>query len=162
MRERTELRGGLAVERGLVAVVAAAVVLLPSVARAAAPATVAWTKAWAERQLRINFDATTVACLPLGTATRANGSSAFKNFVCVLVLADGTRLTIHLKPRTRTAWTTVSMNRLGPSPKTKNGGGGGGPPPPGNGNGAPPPKDNAQAAPPLQDDGHGQGKGKNG
>lgn len=161
MRERTELRGGLAVERGLVAAVAAAVVLLPSVSRAAAPATVAWTKAWAERQLRLHFDATTVACLPLGTATRANGSSAFKNFVCGLVLADGTRLTIHLKPRTRTAWTTVSMNRLGPSPKTKNGGGGG-PPPKDNGNGGPPPKDAGQAAPPAPDDGHGQGKGKSG
>jgi hypothetical protein len=122
----------------------AAVALFPSGSRAASPASVAWTRTWTERQLRLHFDATTVACLPLGAAARANGSSAYREFVCGLVLADGTRLTIHLKPRTRTAWTTVSMKRLGPIPDKK--GSGGGPPP-------------GQAA---QDDGHGQGKGRNG
>jgi len=136
------------VERGLVAAIAAAVVLLPSVSSAAAPPSVAWTKAWAERQLRIHFDATTVACLPLGTATRANRSSTFKEFVCGLVLGDGTRLTIRIEPRTRTAWTTVGMKRLGPSPKPKADGGGVTPPAQDNGHG--------------QDSGHEQGKAKNG
>jgi hypothetical protein len=144
MREITELRGALALGRGLVAAGAAAVMLFPSGSRAAAPASVAWTKTWAERQLRIHFDATTVACLPLGTATHAKGSSAFKEFVCGLVLSDGTRVTIHLRPRTRTAWTTVSMKRLPPSPDKKGRGGGGAPP--------------GQT---VQDDQHAQGKGKN-
>jgi hypothetical protein len=143
MRERTELRGGLAVGRGLVAAGAAAVALFPSGSRAAAPPSVAWTKTWAERQLRLHFDATTVACLPLGTATHANGSSSFKEFVCGLVLPDGTRMTIHLRPRSRTAWTTVSVKRLPPSPVKK-----------GSGAGAPPGQT-------VQDDQHGHGKGKN-
>jgi hypothetical protein len=129
MRERMELRGGLAVGRALVAAGAAAVMLSSPGARAAAPPPVAWTKTWAERQLRLHFDATTVACLPLGSATHANGSNSFKEFVCGLVLADGTRLSIHLKPRSRTTWTTLSMKRLGPSPETKHGGGGGSPAP---------------------------------
>jgi hypothetical protein len=50
-------------------------------------------------------------------------------------------VTIHLKPRSRTAWTTLSMKRLGPSPERKNGGGGGGAP--------------------AQDAAHGQGRAKN-
>ena len=148
MRVQTELRGGLAVGRGLVAAGAAAVVLFPLGSQAAAPSAVAWTKTWAERQLRIHFEATTVACLPLGSATRTNGPSAFKDFVCGLVLADGTRLTIHLRPRTRTAWSTVSVKRLPPKP-TPDGKGGGN-----DGGGTPP----GQTVP---DDGHGQGKGKN-
>ena len=154
MTERTELRGGLAFGRGLAAASAAAMLLVPSVSRAqpraAAPSSAGWTKAWAERQLRIHFDATTVACLPLGGATRAAGASTFKEFVCGLVLVDGTRLTLHLKPRTRTAWTTVSLKRLGPSPEKKNGGGGGGPPAPAQG---------AQGQP-EQSNGRGQAKGK--
>jgi len=154
MREQTELRGGLAVRRGLVAASAAVAVLLPPGSPAAARPAVTWTKAWAEHQLRLYFDATTVACLPLGSATRTSGSSSFKEFVCGLVLADGTRVTIHLKPKTRTGWTTVNIKRLPPSPDQKQGGGGngrGG----GNGNGAGGP-------PPGQDTAHGQGKGKDG
>src|SRR5689334_9954868 len=119
MRERTELRGGLAGRRGLVAASAALVGLLAPGSPAAAQSTIAWTKTWAERELRLHFDATTVACLPLGSATRANGSSAFKEFVCGLVLADGSRLTIHLKPLTRTTWKTLSLTRLGPTPEKK-------------------------------------------
>jgi uncharacterized membrane protein YgcG len=137
---------------------AAAVVLLPPASGAAARPFVGWTKTWAEDRLRLHFDATTVACLPLGAATRANGTSSFKEFVCGLVLADGARLTIHLRPRSRTTWTTVSMKVLGPNPgKKKNvgrGSGGGG----GNagGGGA-----NAGGGPPVHDTVHGHGNGKN-
>jgi hypothetical protein len=113
MKTTRELRGALG--RGLAAAGVVAAALQPAPARAAAPATAAWTKTWAEQQLRSHYDATTVACLPLGAARRANGSTTFSEFVCGLVLADGTRLSIHLKPRSRTAWTTVSLKRLGPS-----------------------------------------------
>jgi hypothetical protein len=139
------------VRRGLVAASAAVVVLLPFGSPAAARPAVTWSKAWAEHQLRVYFDATTVACLPLGSATRTSGSSSFKEFVCGLVLADGTRVTIHLKPKTRTTWTTLSMKRLPPSPEQKKGGGG-------NGNGA---ATTGGGSPPGQDNAHGQGNGKN-
>jgi len=155
MREPTKLRGGLAARRGLVAASAAVVVLLPFGSPAAARPAVTWTKAWAEHQLRLSFGATTVACLPLGSATRTNGASSFKEFVCGLVLADGTRVTIHLKPKTRTTYTTLNMKRLPPSPGQTSGGGngnGGNGAGSGNGNGG---------APPGQDNTHGQGKGKN-
>jgi hypothetical protein len=139
----------------LVAVSAAAVVLLPAAAGAAARPTVGWTKTWAEDRLRLRFDATTVACLPLGAATRANGTSSFKEFVCGLVLADGARLTIHLRPTSRTTWTTVSLKRLAPTPdkkkNTDDGGGARG------GGGA---AKVAAAGPPVQDTVHGNGKGK--
>jgi len=156
MGERTELRGGLAVRRGLVAASAAVVVLLPPGSPAAARPAVTWTRAWAEHRLRLYFDATTVACLPLGSGTRTSGASSFKDFVCGLVLADGTRVTIHLKPRTRTTWTTVSMKRVPPSPEQEKGAGGNGGG--GNGNGA---ANAGGGAPPGQDTTHGQGKGKN-
>jgi hypothetical protein len=151
MEKQTELRGALGLRRVLVAVSAAAVVLLPPASGAAAGPTVSWTKTWAEDRLRLHFDATTVACLPLGAARRASGTSSFREFVCGLVLADGSRLTIHLKPRSRTAWTTVSLKRLGPSPgKKKTGEGGGG------GSG-----DAAGGGPPAHDTLHGNGNGKN-
>src|SRR5262249_21997465 len=150
MREWTELRGGLAVRRGLVAASAAVAMLLPPGSHAAARPSVTWTKPWAEHQLRLYFEATTVACLPLGSSMRANGSSSFKEFVCGLVLADGSRLTIHLRPKTRTTWTTVSMKRLEPSPDEKSGGangggsgGGGSGHSGGGGNGADPPGQDA-------------------
>jgi uncharacterized membrane protein YgcG len=158
MGERTKLRGGLAVRRGLVAASAAVVVLLPLGSPAAARPAVAWTKTWAEHQLRVYFDATTVACLPLGSATRTSGGSSFKDFVCGLVLTDGTRVTIHLKPKTRTTWTTVSMKRLPPTPVQQKDGGGNGSG--GNGNGGA--NASGGGSPPGQDNTHGQGKGKNG
>src|SRR5262249_62168288 len=101
MREWTELRGGLAVRRGLVAASAAVAVLLPPGSPAAARPAVTWTKPWAEHQLRLYFEATTVACLPLGSSPRGNGSSSFKEFVCGLVLAHRSPPTIHLNPKTR-------------------------------------------------------------
>jgi hypothetical protein len=151
MEEETELRGALGLRRLLVAVSAAAVMLLPPASGAAARPTVGWTKTWAEDRLRLHYDATTVACLPLGAAKRANGTSSFKEFVCGLVLADGSRLTIHLRPRSRTAWTTVSLKLLGPSPdkkKSREGGGGGS-------------GDAAGGGQPAQDTVHGHGTGKN-
>jgi hypothetical protein len=84
----------------------------------AAPGTrqMAWTKAWAEHELRLRFDATTVACLPLGPAVVVNGARQFKEFVCGLVLVDGSRYSIRLHPVTRTAWSIESMKRLGGNP----------------------------------------------
>ena len=90
---------------------------------AAAPVGSAWSKAWAEHQLRKHFHADSVVCLPLGPAVPQNGSRAFKEFVCVLVISDGSRYTIHLKPRSRSAWTTLSIEHGGGSVR------GGGPKP---------------------------------
>src|SRR5262249_45712167 len=112
--------------------------------------TVSWTKTWAENRLRLHYDATTVACLPLGAATRTGGTSSFKEFVCGLVLADGSRLTIYLKPRSRTAWTTVSLKRLGPGPRQRKNGAG-----VGRGSG-----DAAGDGQPAHDTGLGHGNGK--
>ena len=131
--------------------------LLPFGSPAAARPAVTWTKAWAEHQLRLYFDATTVACLPLGSTSRTSGASSFKEFVCGLVLADGTRVTIHLKPKTRTTWTTVSMKRLPPGPEQQKGGGGNA----GGGSGNDGSNANANSSPPGQDSTHGQGKGAN-
>ena len=153
MGEWTQLRGGLAVRRGLVTASAAVAVLLPPGSPAAARPPVTWTKAWAERQLGLYYDATTVACLPLGSAPHTSGPGSFKEFVCGLVLADGTRVTIHLKPKTRTAWTTLNMKRFPPGQAKTNGGG--------NGNGSGSGNADSGAPPPGQDNTHGQGKGKN-
>ena len=106
MRHNARLRKALAWKRGRsAAAVAAALLFVVGPAAAAAPP--AWTKAWSEQQLREHFAAVRAVCLPLGPATRQNGANAFKEFVCELVLRDGSHYTIHLKPRTRTTWTTV-------------------------------------------------------
>jgi hypothetical protein len=85
---------------------------------AAAPGTrqTAWTKTWAERELQLHFDATTVVCLPLGRAVVVDGSRQYTQFVCGVVLVDGTRYSIRLHPISRTTWTIEGMNRLGGSP----------------------------------------------
>jgi hypothetical protein len=128
--------------------VAAAALQPAPAAHAVAPASAAWTKTWAEQQLRSHFEATTVACLPLGAATRANGSNAFREFVCGLVLADGSRVSIHLKPRSRTAWTTVSLKRLGPGKGKQSG------QPPANADG----QGSGQSSGKSDSSGQGQGK----
>ena len=118
MRHKADLRGRLASGRGLGAAVVAALGAFAPVALAESetPPGPAWTLAWAELQVRSQFEATSVACVPFGRAVKVNGTSAFREFLCGLVLTDGTRVTIRLKPRSRTAWKTLSQDRVDPSP----------------------------------------------
>jgi len=111
------LRKVLASKRGLAAALVSAGVLAVGVspAQAGRPA---WSKAWAEQLLRKSFAAVSAVCLPLGPAVRQKGENAFREFVCVVVTADGSRYTVHLKPRSHTAWTTIGItNRDGPAPE---------------------------------------------
>ena len=108
------LRKALVTKRAHTAAAAGAVVLALTASQSAGAARPAWSKAWAEQQLRKHFDADSAVCLPIGRATRRKHEPAtFKEFVCVLVTRDGTRYTIHLRPRSRTAWTTLSSERRG-------------------------------------------------
>jgi hypothetical protein len=118
MRRWRILQTQLAGERALAAAAISTMLLCPASPGAAAPGTrqIAWTKAWAEHELRLHFDATTVACLPLGRAVVVNGTRQYKEFVCGLVLVDGSRYSIRLHPVSRTAWTIESMKRLGGNP----------------------------------------------
>ena len=106
------LRNALARRRALrAALVAAAVLFCP--ASSAAASGPAWSKAWAERVLRVHFDAAAVVCLPLGPATRQGGANAFREFVCSVLGQDGSHTTVHLRPRSRTTWTTLGGKPVG-------------------------------------------------
>jgi hypothetical protein len=110
------LRKVLVTRRGYAAAAAAAAALALTGSQAAGSVGPSWSKNWAEQQLRKHFDSGDAVCLPIGRATREHGRATFKEFVCVLVTRDGTRYTIHLRPRTHTAWTTLSIKRHTPSP----------------------------------------------
>jgi len=111
------LRAGPASRRALVAAAGSAGALaFAAVLPAAGARGEAWPKAWAEQLVRKSFAAVTAVCLPLGPAIREDGANAFREFVCSLVTADGSRYTIRLRPRTHTTWKTVSLNRDRPAP----------------------------------------------
>jgi hypothetical protein len=114
MGHHARLRKALVARRGHAAAVAGATVLALTGSQAAGDAGPAWSKDWAEQQLRKHFGADNAVCLPIGRSTRTHGSAAFEEFVCVLVTRDGTRYTIHLKPRSRVAWSTLSITREHP------------------------------------------------
>jgi len=96
------------------AVVTAAALAGPVLPAAGAPRS-AWTKAWTEERVRRSYAAVTAVCLPLGPAIREDGANTFREFVCTLATADGTRYTIRLQPRTHTTWKTISLKRSGPA-----------------------------------------------
>jgi hypothetical protein len=123
MRRSRILRTRPAAQRVLAAAVVSTVLLFPAGADGAAPGTrrSAWTTAWANHELQLHFDATIVACLPLGRAVVVDGARKFREFVCGLVLADGSRYSIRLQPVSRTTWTVESMKRLGSRPAADGG-----------------------------------------
>jgi hypothetical protein len=110
------LRKALASRRGWISAAAGAAALLLTGQPAAGAPRPAWSTAWAEHELREHYHAVSGVCLPLGHATRGQGAAAFKAFVCVLVARDGTRYTIRLRPRTRYAWTVLSVDRRPAAP----------------------------------------------
>jgi hypothetical protein len=105
----TRLREALVTRRGRAAAAAAAAALALTASQAAAEAGPAWSKVWAEQRLRTHFDADSAVCLPIGRAVRGHAPASFKEFLCVVVMRDGMRYTIRLKPRNPTAWTTLSI-----------------------------------------------------
>ena len=110
------LRRGPVSRRALGAAAAATGALaLAAVLPAAGARRPAWPKAWAEQLVQRSFAAVTAVCLPLGPAIREDGKNAFREFVCSLVTADGTRYTIRLRPLTHTTWTTSSLERDRPA-----------------------------------------------
>ncbi len=121
MGHHARLRKALVARRGHAAAVAGAAVLALTASAAAGGAGPEWTKDWATSQVRKHFGADKAVCLPIGPATRRHGSATFREFVCVVVVPDGTRYTIHLKPRSRVAWKTPSIEREhpGPAPGTR-------------------------------------------
>jgi hypothetical protein len=110
------LREALASRRGPIAAAAGAAALFLTAHPAAGVPRPAWSKAWAEHELRKHYDAVSAVCLPLGPATREKRSDAFKEFVCVVVTRDGTRYTIRLRPRSKHAWTTLGIDRRPAAP----------------------------------------------
>ena len=117
------LREGPVSRRALAAAAAAGTLALVAALPAVGAPRPAWPKSWAEQLLRKSYAAVTAVCLPLGPAIRQDGVNAFREFVCTLVTADGTRYTIRLQPRTHTTWRTISLKRNPPAPA------GGGKPP---------------------------------
>jgi hypothetical protein len=141
MGNYARLRNALASRRAVSAAVTAAAALVIGAPSSAGAGGVAWTKAWAEHEVRQHFGAVTATCLPLGGAA-GSGRREFRDFICAFTKSDGTRFTIHLKPRTRTGWVLVSMTQLGgPAAKTHagspldSGRGGRATPPPGHSKG---------------------------
>jgi hypothetical protein len=116
MDDAARLRTRLASTRGVSAAVLIAAGLSLGGVGVAAPGSEGWSKGWAEHVLRTRLHAVTVVCLPLGVAKRANGSRTFGQFLCSYVEPDGSRYAIRLRPRTRTTWTTESIEQLQPQP----------------------------------------------
>jgi hypothetical protein len=75
----------------------------------------AWTKSWAEAQLRRQLRAVTALCVPRGPARRSGGVLTYGEFVCGYALRDGSQYAIDLVPRTRTTWRTITVQQTQPA-----------------------------------------------
>ena len=70
-----------------------------------------WSKSWTEMQLRKRFPGATVTCSAVGPATREAGYNAYAEFACGVVLAHGSPYVLVIKPRSKAAWTTLSIRK---------------------------------------------------
>jgi hypothetical protein len=116
MEHHARLRKALVTRRGHAAAAAVAAALALTGSQAAGAAAPAWSKKWAEHQLRKHFDASKAVCLPIGSAAKQHGAAVFREFVCVVIARDGTRYTIHLKPTSHTAWKILSIEHRAQGP----------------------------------------------
>jgi hypothetical protein len=60
-------------------------------------------------QVRKRFPGATVTCSAVGPATRQTGYNAYTEFACGVTLAHGSPYVLVIKPRSRAAWTTLSI-----------------------------------------------------
>ena len=70
-----------------------------------------WSKSWAELQLRKRFPGATVTCSAVGPPTRQTSYNAYIEFACGVALAHGSPYVLVIKPRSRAAWTTLSIRK---------------------------------------------------
>jgi hypothetical protein len=70
-----------------------------------------WSKSWTETQLQKRFPGATVTCTAVGPATREKGYNTYAEFACAVALAHGTPYVLVIKPRSRAAWTTLSIRQ---------------------------------------------------
>jgi len=70
-----------------------------------------WSKSWTEMQVRKRFPGATVTCSAVGPATRQTGYNAYVEFACGVTLAHGSPYVLVIKPRSRAAWTTLSIRK---------------------------------------------------
>jgi hypothetical protein len=70
-----------------------------------------WSKSWTVLQVQKRFPGATVTCSPVGPGTRQKGYNAYTEFACGVVLAHGAPYVLVIKPRSRAAWTTLSIRK---------------------------------------------------
>jgi hypothetical protein len=70
-----------------------------------------WSKSWTELQLRKRFPGATVTCSAVGPPTREAGYNAYAELACGVALAHGSPYVLVIKPRSRAAWTTLSIRK---------------------------------------------------
>jgi hypothetical protein len=75
-----------------------------------------WPKSWAEKQLLKQFPATTTVCDPVGPPTRESGYNAYAVLACSVTLSGGAYYVLVIKPRSKAAWTTLSIERFARQP----------------------------------------------
>lgn len=69
--------------------------------------------------MRKHFSGTTALCDPVGPRTHEAGYNAYAEFACVVTLSDGTDYVLVIKPRSRAAWTTLSIKKVSSLPSTR-------------------------------------------
>jgi hypothetical protein len=89
------------------------------VGTAANPSQWVWPKSWAETQVRKHFPGTAAVCDPVGPRTVEAGYNAYAEFVCAVPLSSGADYLLVIKPRSRAAWTTLSIKKVSSLPSTR-------------------------------------------
>jgi hypothetical protein len=70
-----------------------------------------WSKSWTEMQVQKRFPGATVTCSAVGPPSRQTGYNAYAEFACGVTLAHGSPYVLVIKPRSRAAWTTLSIRK---------------------------------------------------
>ena len=70
--------------------------------------------------MRKHFPGTTTLCDPVGPRTGEVGYNAYAEFACAVTLSSGADYVLVIKPRSRAAWTTLSIKKVSslPSPQS--------------------------------------------
>jgi hypothetical protein len=78
-----------------------------------------WSRSWAERQMRKHFPGTTALCDPVGPRIHEVGYNAYAEFACTVTLSNGADYVLVIKPRSKAAWTTLSIEKVSSLPSTR-------------------------------------------